>query len=403
MSNIKARGAAVAGAILIALGSLHPAFAAEKTLKVGAPLPLTGPLSPEGQRLKAGYDLWAETQNAAGGIKAGPDSYKVEILYSDYQSNTPRAVQSAERMISEDKVDAIFAPFGSGATKAVSAITEKYGVPMIASNAASVQVFDQGFKYLFGMYTPNNTVTQPVVDLVMEKNKTVKRVAVLARNDLFPLAIAEELTNYAKSKGLEIVSEQKFPIGTVDFGSALTQIRAAQPDWIYVTGYVNDMILIRKQMQEQGVKTQLITMLVGPTTPEFVEGTGKLAENVVTSSWWDVAAKFKGEDVFGSAENFAAMFRKKYDNRYPDYSVASAAACGVVLSLAITKAGTAEKSKVRDQLAAMDTDTFFGHIKFGPTGQISSLKPPTMQIQDGHPVVVYPPEIKQSELRFDSK
>jgi branched-chain amino acid transport system substrate-binding protein len=403
MSNFKARGAAIAGAVLLALGSFHPAGAAEKVLKVGAPLPLTGPLSPEGQRLKAGYDLWAETQNAAGGIKAGPDSYKVEILYSDYQSNTPRAVQSAERMISEDKVDAIFAPFGSGATKAVSAITEKYGVPMIASNAASVQVFDQGFKYLFGMYTPNNTVTQPVVDLVMEKNKTVKRVAVLARNDLFPLAIAEELTSYAKSKGLEIVSEQKFPIGTVDFGSALTQIRAAQPDWIYATGYVNDMILIRKQMQEQGVKTQLITMLVGPTTPEFVEGTGKLAENVVTSSWWDVAAKFKGEDVFGSAENFAAMFRKKYDNRYPDYSVASAAACGAVLSLAITKAGTAEKSKVRDQLAAMDTDTFFGHIKFGPTGQISSLKPPTMQIQDGKPVVVYPPEIKQSELRFDSK
>jgi branched-chain amino acid transport system substrate-binding protein len=123
----------------------------------------------------------------------------------------------------------------------------------------------------------------------------------------------------------------------------------------------------------------------------------------VTSAWWDVAAKFKGEDVFGSAENFAQLYRKHYDNRYPDYSVASAAACGAVLQLAITKAGTVEKSKVRDQLAAMDTDTFFGHIKFGPTGQISSLKPPVMQIQNGAPVVVYPPEIKQSELRFDSK
>ena len=83
--------------------------------------------------------------------------------------------------------------------------------------------------------------------------------------------------------------------------------------------------------------------------------------------------------------------------------MASAAACGVVLSLAISKAGTAEKSKVRDQLAAMDTDTFYGHIKFGPTGQINSLRPPAMQIQNGHPTVVYPPEIKQSDLRFDSK
>jgi branched-chain amino acid transport system substrate-binding protein len=253
------------------------------------------------------------------------------------------------------------------------------------------------------MYTPNNTVTEPVVDLVMATNPGIKRVAVLARNDLFPLAIAEELMKYAKAKGLEIVSDQRFPIGTVDFGSALTQIRAAQPDWIYVTGYVNDNILVRKQMQEQGVKPQLISMLVGPTTPDFIDGAGKLAENVVTSSWWDVAAKFKGEDVFGSAENFAATFRKKYGNRYPDYSVASAAACGVVLQLAITKAGTADKAKVRDQLAAMDTDTFFGHIKFGPTGQINSLKPPVMQIQNGKPVVVYPADIKQSELRFEPK
>jgi branched-chain amino acid transport system substrate-binding protein len=74
-----------------------------------------------------------------------------------------------------------------------------------------------------------------------------------------------------------------------------------------------------------------------------------------------------------------------------------------VLQLAITKAGTVEKSKVRDQIAAMDADTFYGHIKFGPTGQINSLKPPAMQVQNGQPTVVYPPEIKQSELRFDSK
>ena len=59
--------------------------------------------------MKSGYDLWAKTQNEAGGIKAGADTYKVEISYSDYQSNTPRAVQSAELMITEGKVDAIFA------------------------------------------------------------------------------------------------------------------------------------------------------------------------------------------------------------------------------------------------------------------------------------------------------
>ena len=116
---------------------------AQDVIKVGAPLPLTGALSPEGLKQKRGYDLWAEAANGKGGIKAGGKTYKVEIVYTDYASNTPRAVQSAERMITEDKVNVLFAPFGSGATKAASAVSEKYGIPMIAPTASSAEVYDQ--------------------------------------------------------------------------------------------------------------------------------------------------------------------------------------------------------------------------------------------------------------------
>src|SRR5215210_1492375 len=78
---------------------------AQETIRIGAPLPLTGPLSPEGIKQQRGYDLWAETANAKGGVKAGGKTYKVQIVYVDYASNTPRAVQSAERLITEDKVN----------------------------------------------------------------------------------------------------------------------------------------------------------------------------------------------------------------------------------------------------------------------------------------------------------
>ena len=140
-------------------------------IKVGAPLPLTGPLSPEGLKQKRGYDLWAEAANAKGGIKAGGKTYKVEIVYADYASNTPRAVQSAERMITEDKVNFLFAPFGSGATKAASAVSEKYGIPMLAPTASSAEVYDQNYKFLFGTLTPNDTVSEPIAKLVTEKNQ----------------------------------------------------------------------------------------------------------------------------------------------------------------------------------------------------------------------------------------
>jgi branched-chain amino acid transport system substrate-binding protein len=126
---------ALAGALIF--GS---AASAQNLVRVGAPLPLTGPLSPEGVKQKQGYDLWAETANAKGGITVGGKTYKVEIVYVDYASNTPRAVQAAERLITDDKVNFLFSPFGSGAAKAASNVSEKYGIPTIAATASSAQV-----------------------------------------------------------------------------------------------------------------------------------------------------------------------------------------------------------------------------------------------------------------------
>jgi branched-chain amino acid transport system substrate-binding protein len=55
---------------------------------------------------------------------------------------------------------------------------------------------------------------------------------------------------------------------------------------------------------------------------------------------------------------------------------------------------------VRDALASMNEMTFWGQVKFGPTGQITSLEPPVFQIQKGKPLVLHPPAIRQSELRL---
>ena len=157
---------------------------AQDVIRIGAPLPITGPLSPEAVKQQRGYDLWAEVANKAGGVRVGGKRMKVEIVYVDYQSNTPRAVQAAEKLITQDKVDFLFSPFGSGATKAASSVSEKYKVPTIAATASSAQVYDQGYKFLFGTFTPNDTLTEPLSDMVKRQAPGVQRVAILARNDL---------------------------------------------------------------------------------------------------------------------------------------------------------------------------------------------------------------------------
>ena len=100
----------------------------------------------------------------------------------------------------------------------------------------------------------------------------------MARNDLFPLAIGGEMEKWAKKRGLDVVMFEKYAIGTMDHASAITQMRAAKPDWIFATGYINDLILIRKQMNDLGVSAPVLTMIAGPAYKEFIDANGPLAE-----------------------------------------------------------------------------------------------------------------------------
>lgn len=389
---------AIAGAFVVAACAAATA-AAQDVIRIGYPLPITGPLSPEAKKLQNGANLWVEATNKAGGVKVGAKRMKVEIVYVDYQSNTPRAVQATERLITQDKVHFLFSPFGSGATKAASSVSEKYKVPTLAATASSEQVYDQGYKYLFGVYTPNQTLTEPLADLVRKQAAGVQRVAILARNDLFPLAIAQEMEKSATKRGMKVVFFEKYAIGALDHASALSQIKAQSPHWIFATGYINDLILIKKQMGDLGIEAPVITMVAGPAYKEFVTALGKAAENITSAAWWHPAVRYQGKDVFGSTENFNKLFRERY-NLEPDYGEASSAACGAVLQLAIEAAGTLDRDKVRDALAAMNATTFFGPIKFGPTGQINSLDPPVFQVQNGRQVVILPASIKQGDLKL---
>lgn len=383
--------------------SLNPLAAnAQETIRFGAPLPQTGALAPEALKQQQGYDLWAEQVNKSGGIKVGDKKMKVEIVYTDYQSNTPRAVQAAEQLITQQKVNFLFSPFGSGAAKAASTVSEKYSMPTIAPTASSSQVYDQGYKYLFGTFTPNDTLTTPLVKIVREKAPGVRRVAILARNDLFPLAIAQEMEKAAKANGLEVVFFEKYAINTMDHSSALSQIKAQSPHWIFATGYINDLVLIKKQMSDQKIEAPVVTMIAGPAYKEFIEASGKGSENISSAAWWHPAAVYKGQDIFGTPSNYAKLFKEKY-NSEPDYAQASASVSGVLFQIAIEKAGSLDRTKVRDELARMNVMTFWGPVKFGPTGQINSLEPPVLQVQNGKVMVVSPAAIKQADFKLGVK
>lgn len=387
-------------ALLISATTLLMATAAaqaQEVIRIGAPLALTGGLADEGKKQQVAYDMWLKRVNAAGGISVGGKKLKVEIVTYDYQSDEKRAQQIAERLITQDKVDFLTAPFGSGHTKVVAGVAERYGVPVMASVASSESVFNQGYKFMFGTLAPNGGIVQNMASLFPKLIPGVKKVAILGREDVFPRSMANEMKSAAQAAGIEVVYSDFYPVGTLDHAAALSKIKAAAPQWIYITGYTQDLILARKQMGDIGLTAPIITMITGPSYREFIDGLGPLANGVTSASWWHHSLTYKSDDVFGSTAAFYKDFvaREKKD---PDYVHASAAAALVTLQKAIEKAGTTDKAKVRDALATIDIMTFYGPVKFGPNGMNGGRDLPIIQVQNGKVVPLFPAAIKAGSL-----
>ena len=383
--------------LLAVLAAAVPSFA-QDVIKIGAPLALTGGLADEGKKQQIAYDMWLKRVNAAGGINVGGKRMKVELLEFDYQTDEKRAQSLAEKLITQDKVHFLTSPFGSGHTKVVAGVAERYGIPVVAPVASSESVFNQGYKNLFGALAPNGGIVANMVTLFTKQFPNAKKVAILGREDVFPRAMAVEMKNYAEKAGLTIVYNEFYPVGSLDHAASMSKIKAAAPDWIYVTGYTQDLVLARKQMSELGVKAPIITMITGPSYKEFTDALGPLADGVTSASWWHHALTYKTSDVFGSTAEFYKEFvaRTKSD---PDYVHAASAAALVALQMAIEKAGSIDKDKVRAQLATLDVQTFYGPIKFGANGMNQGRDLPIVQVQGGKVVVLFPEAIKQGTLQ----
>jgi branched-chain amino acid transport system substrate-binding protein len=366
-------------------------------IKIGAPLALTGSVSDEAKKQEVTFKMWLAKVNAAGGINVGGTKMKVQLVTYDYQSDGQRAAQLAEKLITDDKVDVLFSPFGSGHTKIVAAIATRYKVPMIACAASSESVFDQTSGYVFGTLSPNAGLFDPMITYFREKMPGLKKLAVLGRDDVFPKATAQGISAAAKKAGLDVVYDQLYPLGTMDHAAALSAIKATSPDWVYVTGYTQDLVLARKQMSDLGVKAPIITMVAGPAYKEYIDGLGDLANGVTSSSWWHHATSYKGVGVWPTTEDFYKEFvaQEKSD---PDYVHASCAATGVLYQNAVERAGSLDKQKVRDALAATDITTFYGPIKFTPNGMNENRPLPIIQVQAKQIKVLAPSNLKNGDM-----
>lgn len=391
--------AGLAGLIALTLPLATQAKVEGDTIILGAAVSITGKYATNGKHTKNGYELGVQMVNKSGGIKVGGKTYKVKVKYYDDESTPARGAQLAERLINQDKVQYLLGPYGSGLTKAMAPVTEKYGVPMVEANGASLSLFNKGYKYLFAILSTTEQYLQTAVTLAADANKGGKKVKVAGafENDPFSQDIRAGVFDDAKRLGMRTVIDDKLPPDLNDMSATLTKVKALKPDLLVVSGHAKGAALAVRQVADMKVNVPMLAM-THCDSADIIGKFGKAAEYTLCASQWDRSLSYK-DKIFGSAEDFAKLFEKTYEYA-PPYQAAESAAAVLVFKDAFERANSFDKKKVRDAIAKTNMQTFYGNIKFDKTGK-NIAKPMVMyQVQDGQYKVVAPTKWASSKLRW---
>src|SRR5687768_4362984 len=207
-------------------GALPVLGQAPAPIKIGASMSLTGTYAKPGSYQKEGYDICAEEVDAKGGILGR----KIEFVVYDDQSMLATAVKLYEKLITEDKVDAVMGPYSSAVSEAVANVTEKYKKVMVAPLAATTSIFKKGRKYIFMVVSPAEVYLEGLADMAAKRG--LKTVAIVNEDTLFPKASMAGFAEMVKKRGMQVVLQEAYPKGNTDFSALLVKIKSLNPDVI---------------------------------------------------------------------------------------------------------------------------------------------------------------------------
>jgi branched-chain amino acid transport system substrate-binding protein len=374
---------ALAVALVVAAG---PSFA-QQPIRIGTSIAITGRDNVQGGYVREGYLLCQKQVNEKGGILGRP----IEFLIRDDGSDPKAAVDLYEKLITEDKVDAVIGPYGSASTDAVADVTEKHRKLMIAPAAGTSSIWEKGRRYLIMVLSPLEAATAGTIDLAARNG--LKTIAVINADTLPAKAVANGALDLAKKHGLQVVFHETYPPGTTDFSAILNKVKMAEPD-ILVMNYVPaEVIAMTRQMKELDINVKMLSATPGASFLDYQKALGNLAEFVYAGSYWNPDLPYPGN------REFVAAYQKEF-NRAPAFiSAASYAGCQLFVQGA-RRVGSLDSDKLRDDLLRLNTKTVFGEFAVDERGFQVGHKAITVQWQNGKQVVVWPDEAAAGKPRF---
>lgn len=316
------------------------------TIRVGASFELTGNVANYGKSILAGLKMATEEINAKGGV----NGKKITIIESDNKSEPSESGNSITKLVTQEKVIAVVGPATSGCVNAGAPITTANKIPHIApaATAENITVDDSGKtkEYMF-----RACFIDPFQGTVMAKFATTtlaaKNVAVYFDSSSdYSKGLAAAFEAQLNKDGGKVVVKEAFLAKDMDFRAALTKIKAANPEVIYIPGYYEEVSKIIKQGREMGITVPMLGCDGWEST--------KLAEIAGAAALKDCyyVSAFSADDPDQSVQKFIGDYKAKNNNAAPDIFVMQGYNAGLVLADALKRSNNATGAELAKAIAA---------------------------------------------------
>lgn len=314
------------------------------TIKIGANLELSGEVASYGQSISEGMELAIEEINDSGGV----DGKKIKVVKVDNKSDNAEAASAATRLTSQENVLAIIGAATSGNTIAQAQIANDTKTILLSPSGTAPNVTENEDGSI-NEYVFRTSYIDPFQGTVAAnfaaKELGVKTAAIYSDSASdYAKGLAAAFKETFQKAGGKIVAEESYVAGDTDFRSTLTRIKSANPEFVFIPGYYEEVGLIVKQARESGVTVPLMGA-DGWDSPTLVDLAGKDALNNTF-----ITNHYSAQDPDTKIQEFVTKFKEKYKDKSPDAFNALGYDSVYLLVDAIKRAGSLDREAVKDAL-----------------------------------------------------
>ncbi len=388
---------------------------AQQEVKIGVLYPLSGPTA------QIGIDAVAAIRTAVEIVNEGADlpltlaknkglpgvgGAKVTIVVVDHQGKPEVGQSEAERLITQEKVHAVFGTYFSSVTAASSQAAERAGIPFVNADSTQPALTQRGLKYFFRTTPTDETFSELMFDFLKDfgakSSQKFQSVSIFHEDTAYGTDSAKVQERLAKERGFRVLEKIAYKAQTTSLTAEVQRLKAANADVLMPSSYTSDTFLLLRTAKDLDYNPKLIVAQnAGFTDPTFINTMGRDAEGAITRSPYNA-------DLEGRIPLLAKIntIFKKHSNGRDLSDVPARVFTGFMTLLdAINRAGSTDPEKLRAALVATDIPPDqlivpYRGVKFDANGQNELVRPILMQVQKGKYCTIYPFELAACEVVY---